>query len=656
MSEDIQAPPRLPAAYAPFLPVLEQLSEPMLRILQGQLAQFERMARILEAPDMADHGDFEGYGGLTQRGDLSQIIQSELLLRTEEPLEFLRRLAESETLYHEKRYADPGVRPAYRVMISIGPGSLGHGRMVALAALFFLARIAHGRKAQLHWCFLPRPEGVVWFDALTPETVRRLLRAASFREMSPEDVEAATALWSELAKIGAKGGVGRKLDPVDWTIGARREGSAVSVAGGALSFALGPPAPEGPRSADVALRQGGRERSRASVSFPDDRVCVSALNDPFRPLAPSQVSSLPALRRELVGWEPRYFTTPERRTLIVRLDDGLLILRFGDKLTLADRWFVALPPDAVLAGVRVNFAMLTLLTRSRRSGSDRMALGRFLLNADRRFPPIVRSQAVATEHLFAKQSPYAIPPIFETPDLRFYSTSGHAFELGSYRTDHDLGFGPLYKAPQIVGVSGLYHIVREDGGGGALLRVQKPGSGLVDSFREGPEPVTLNHLYGVTYSRGERSLAYSLAPNRWTLPASVGVRPGVIEERALDLTVTRDENVLAARPYRGGIAARVWSDVRAGGSGDVRSFRREADGEIVRNQPNVKLGDDAAHVVKLEIGEEGIWALTVTADGAPAELVVFRNNKRNSRTPNTRFDLQALRDTAKEIDVSALDG
>ena len=176
-TQEVQAPPKLPAAYAPFLPVLEQLSEPMLRILQGQLAQFERMARILEAPDLADHGDFEGYGGLTQRGDLSQIIQSELLLRTEEPLEFLRRLAESETLYHEKRYADPGARPAYRVMISIGPGSLGHGRMVALAALFFLARIAHGRKAQLHWCFLPRPEGVVWFDALTPETVRRLLRA-----------------------------------------------------------------------------------------------------------------------------------------------------------------------------------------------------------------------------------------------------------------------------------------------------------------------------------------------------------------------------------------------------------------------------------------------------------------------------------------------
>ncbi|MDQ0465008.1 hypothetical protein QO010_002792 [Caulobacter ginsengisoli] len=648
------APPKLPAAYAPFLPVLEQLSEPMLRILQGQLAQFERMARILEAPDLAEHGDFEGYGGLSQRGDLGQIVQSELLLRTEEPLEFLRRLAESETLYHEKRYADPGVRPAYRVMISIGPGSLGHGRMVALAALFFLARIAHGRKAQLHWCFLPRPEGVVWFDALTPETVRRLLRAASFREMSLDDVEAATALWSDLAKGRAK--AGRRLDPVDWTVGARREGAAASVAGGALSFRLGPPSPDGPRAAEVALRQGGRERSRASVSFPDDRVCVSALNDPFRPLAPSQVAGLPALRRELVGWEPRYFTTPERRLAIVRLDDGLLILRFGDKLTLAGCWFAALPPDAVLAGVRVNYSMLTLLTRSRRSGSDRMALGRFLLDSDRRFPPIVRSQAVATEHLFAKQSPYAIPPIFETPEIRFYSTSGHAFELGPYRSDHDLGFGPLYKAPQIVGVSGLYHIVRDDAGGGALLRVLKPGSGLVDSFREGVDPVALSRLYGLTYSRSDRSLAYSLAPNRWTLPASLGPRPGVVEERALDLTVTRDENLLSARPHRGGLAVRVWSDLRAGGAGVVRSFRREADGEIVQKQPNVKLGDDAAHIVKLELGEEGILALTVTAEGTPAELLILRHNKRTGRTGTTRFDLPALRDTAKEIDVSALDG
>eukprot|EP01035_Chromulina_nebulosa_P034234 gene34234-45916_t len=182
--------PRLPAAYAPFAPVLERLSEPLQLLLHGQLLQFETLVRNVDAPEFAPQGEFEGLGGLTMRGDIAQLVQSELLLRTEAPLEFLRRIADSETLYLEKQYADPGARPVFRVMISVGPAILGHGRLLALAALLFMARVALSRGAAFHWCFLPRNEGAVWFDEVSVNTIKRFLRAAARCEMTGEDVAA----------------------------------------------------------------------------------------------------------------------------------------------------------------------------------------------------------------------------------------------------------------------------------------------------------------------------------------------------------------------------------------------------------------------------------------------------------------------------------
>lgn len=648
-----EAAPKLPAAYAPFLPVLEQFSEPMLRILHGQLARLESLARILETPELAEQGEFEGLGGLTLRGDLAQIVQSELLLRTEEPLEFLRRLAESETLFHEKRYADPGVRPVYRVMISVGPGSLGHGRLVALAALFFLARVARARGAALHWCFLPGADGIVWFEGLARESVGRLLRVAAFREMSPEDAEAAAELWAALAKEAARPGA-RAPNPTDWTVGGRQDGAAVSRLDGALSFRLGPPSPGAPRTAEVSLRQKGRERSRAQVAFPDDRICVSALNDPFRPLSPSQAAGLPARRGELIGWEPRYFTSADSLTRIVRVDDGLLILPFGQKLTLDRVWFVPLSAQAVLAGVLLHsYNFVSVLIRRAGGGGDTLAYGRLPLAYNHPNPPTIRTATVATEHLFGKQRPYSAPPLSDRGNPVFYSASGHPFAVDPYSDAQRLGFEPLYKQPKILGVSGPYSIFRETAEGGAVLKVRKPGGGHADAFREGEAPVELNRLYGLVYSRSEHSLAYSLAPGHWTVPARSAVQGG--EEEGRKLALGEGETVLSVRSRPHDLIARLWSDVRAGGTGAVRTVRRNPDGAWVQSRPNLLLGDDAARIVKLELSSEGVWAMAVDEAGSPAELLVFRLDK-NGKTRSLRFDLQALRQRATIIDTDALHG
>ena len=184
-------------------------------------------------------------------------------------------------------------------MISVGPGSPGHGRIVALAALIFMARVAQIRGAAFWWCFLPRTDGSVWFDELSVNTVKRLLKAASYREMTPDDAVEAAQLWE-----GLTAGPARRDAPelIDWMIGdlGRRPRSPRNAAywnpdapTNQLSFTVLAPCPGALRSARLQLRRRGGQATRADISFPDDRVCVSALKTPVPPLRPAA----PAARR-----------------------------------------------------------------------------------------------------------------------------------------------------------------------------------------------------------------------------------------------------------------------------------------------------------------------------------------------------------------------
>ena len=110
----------LPKAYAPFAPVLELLPRPLAQVLRGQLAQFEPLARGLEQREFALQGDFEGLGGLTHHGAIDHILQSELLLRTEAPLDWCefqpckatRNPACATSFAASKNSGAPRVRPA----------------------------------------------------------------------------------------------------------------------------------------------------------------------------------------------------------------------------------------------------------------------------------------------------------------------------------------------------------------------------------------------------------------------------------------------------------------------------------------------------------------------------------------------------------------
>ena len=523
----------LPPGYAAFLPVLERLSEPLLRLIEGQLAQFERLIVDFHACEPAPQGEFEGLGGLTTHGDVAHLLQSELLLRAEAPLEFLRRLTERETLYLERHYADPGVKPLHRAVISVGPGTLGHGRIVALAAIFFLARTAAARGADFHWCFLPREDGPVWFDTVSINTVKRYLRAASYREMTVADVAEAERVWEMLVPDRPRG---LSASRTDWAVAARpltrrrpdRAGPAVAEAPNALSFALDPPMPGTPRSGEIVVRRGGHDRCRETIRFPDDSQCVAALRTPFRALKPEPVSAGPPIPPppKPEGWEPHYLIAPNPRIRMIRLADGLLLLDWAGDGKFDLRCFVAIPADMDLAGVRVQGSMLSLVIHEVSDGKEVIRYGRFqIAGAGAPILAFSRSRAVPSKQLFRKRSRFAIPPLNVDNGAEFYAASGHAFRLAPGSVDGGSALVPMYNTPKTLFCNDVYRVVRVTENDTPLLRVLQSQRRRIDDYWLPNDDAIPARLLGMTYSAGERSLAYSVHRDLWTLPSVVV--PGV---------------------------------------------------------------------------------------------------------------------------------
>lgn len=648
----------VPEAYVAFTPVLERLSQPMLQVLCGQLEQFERLDLHLYPQQPAPRGEFEGLGGLAQRGDLSHIVQSELLLRSEAPLEFLRRLAESETLFLEKEYADPGVRPIYRAMISVGPGVLGHGRMIALAALLFMARQAATRGGDFHWCFLPRGEGAVWFDEVSVNTVKRFLRAASYREMSLEDMDEATALWSRFMSDAGTG-----TGPVDWVIGARpwrvalqdaRPHLAIEGAANTLAFSLAPPVAATPRSVELRLRRGRRDWTRAAIILPDDHVCTGALKSPFRPPTPTPgAAPPPARRREPRGWAPQYFTVAADK-IIVRVADGLLILTVDRKGAVLNHWFAPLAADTQFAGFRLHQTALSVLLQSERSGADQLYYGRFALGWGKTPPALEAShvtRATAVQ-LFRNQPAYSLPTITTSGAVRFHSTSGNPFELTPSPTDKTMTFAPLHNAAKILHSTGVHEVIAIQWRNERLFRVVRAGRERLTDFRGLTEAEADVPVLGLLYSHPDRTLAYSRTPNEWIVadPAH-----GAATAELETFTLKPCETLLSGNRQGAAVILRIWSDAGLGGAGEVQSLRI-GDRAHPHRTPLVNLEGDALSIARMAYSDDGaLWGVTIDETGAPAELLNYRRRKGDARSALYRFDLAELSRSATVIDLGLID-
>lgn len=644
----------LPRAYAPFRQVLSLLSAPLATLLSGQLTQFEQLVRDLEVQEFAFHGEFEGLGGLTHHGVIDHILQSELLLRTEAPLEFLRRMVESETLYHERIFADPGKQQVWRAAISVGPGLLGHGRILALAALFFLARIAAQRGGEFHWCFLPRKEGAVWFDQLSINTIKRFLRSASFREASQGDIAAAHKAWAGLTGVRSDK---RVQDFSDWVIGAssphvssRHDGPAVLFARNALTFALHPPFRTEPRQAEITIRRHTRLAKHAVISFADDQLCLSALEKPFPTPRPETAmpSQLGDTVPDMAGWEPNYLSAPTGLFRLVRLRDGLLIIECN-KGVIGSK-FLPMPADAVLVGtaIRKELAVLLHLVRD---GTQVLQYGHFPLDMGKLSGPSFRREhSVPCSHLFKGAGHYALPVLTSIGDgTEFYSKSGLAYRLGFGRDETDTTFTALHNAKCTLLATGMHQIVGRMLENKPVLTVMKRHNSLVGTFALPNCNELPKSFHGIAWWSSDTSLAYSVRRGSWSVAPVKDWYPDRYRDTELDFEVAPCERVIAAGIGKNGLWARIWSDARYGGEGTVELVNL-ADGKRRRLLPPLPLGKHAATVCTLIQTHDGYWAVALGANDDLEYLIQYRQNKHSGSVKSNSIMTSELRARATHLD------
>lgn len=631
-------PENFPDAYHPFLPVLERLTEPMLRILHGHLLSLEAILQSVQSQSHRAKGDFNGIGGLTLRGDINRIIQSELLLRSEAPLEFLRRVSEGETLYMEAEHSNPNEQIVYRVIISVGPYMLGHGRLLALASLMFLARAAQSRKAKLHWTYLPTDKQVNWLEGLSVYNVQKFLKFASFRDVNDEDITGAIEQWDAFnASLGSEGS---KVQT--WMIIAQAPASKMDAFNGVeniLKLLLHPPLDDGARTGVLDLQLKGRNIRRLSINFPSDIICVSALNRPFNPQKPTQ--EMRTEGRGIIskgqGWEPCHVLSFNARNHVIRYEDGLLFLIIGKNLNDEIKsMFFEMPIDAKIAGIHFPIEGPAQILSQWNSPDEAI----FYHEVDIRKAQVKHwaQKIITSKHLFAKQRKGAIPPMKAHFQMaKSYTTLGQAFEFSGIR-DGKTSINILYKENRIIYADAKYVIVIFDPSKktyqelksfgkymlgeeqGLTLVVLKNHSKVVAVY-PCPEEVVENNFRGLSYTPSSHSLACVARANEWLIMGKN------FEE--VRITLAPYERLIRCHMTQGRCKMILFSNPEFGGDNTLKAVSSN-DGKItgydtVYNFDKISSELGFQNLVEFQILlSGGLRVVNLDENGTPDKLVLFR--------------------------------
>ncbi|MBA3068534.1 MAG: hypothetical protein FP825_08645 [Hyphomonas sp.] len=646
----------VPPAYAAFAGLFAQMDPNLREVLEGMLAAMERQFPVPSEMTFNSVGDVDGFGGITHRGEISQLLQSELLLRTEAPLEFMRRLVEREALYNEWQFSTPGRQEILRVVVSTGPGILGHGRLVSLAGLFYLAARAQKLGKKFHWTFLPRSEGAVWFDELNVNSVKRYLKTGAARECDGSDFSQAMQSWQDWT------GPAASLDRVaDWIIGVpEHEASALNAKARRLDIRLDPPVRGEPRKALVGIVQPNGQRHAARVVFPDDTVCLSALQVPFSPLRPEHRRA-DGTFEVLQHWEPVFFSGRNSDGLLVRTKEGLLLLRQYKNETFQDVHYLEVPDHARLAGVQqlgneLHFCFW--LPGEAGTSMGELVYGRTPLGS---ISALTNNQVVhgVPETFFSGQPAYGLPTVFAGCGLEGFTARGRQMRAAP-------GSALQLDEAFVYTASGSVHIRSVDKEQADILVVERDANRRVAEFSfDELRGKTRRDLWGLSFNLNGRQLAYSLEPGEWRVPNShgrkvrnAGGRLAEVDSCIAVINTLPSDRVLRATARGMDVTFLVWSDPSAGGDGHLHSLR-SPDGRAVERTVDCRL-EDAACVVKADYLSDGsLWA--VWADGSGAPEWIARLNRKQRKSPSglaryKRLNLRKLQDEASRIDLGGLLG
>jgi len=617
-------------------------------------------------------------------------LQSELLLRSEAPLEFLRRVAEGEALYMETRRSDPSEKNIYRMIISMGPELLGHSRLVILAALIFLSRLANQQNADLHWCVLPSKteNDPIWFTELSVNSVKRFLKYASYRHASALEFEHASETWDRVfaETLTSNSTIN------DWVIGSstdrKPENPTLNIPN-SLAISMSPPIGDVPRICELTLKRKSGRPHKVKLKFPPDVTCISALNRPFRPVIRSNPEARTGVSK-LHGWEPLYHTALSAYLHVIRVKtegynkNGFLFFRLNYDLSIAYSALLELPDNIQIAGVNYeskdhpdnlknNGDRISIVAQSDHQGIERIVLDSVLITRTKHgwslHADMPSTKKLVSTHLFKTQNPYAIPIFYGTNSLRCYTTLGQSFNI-TRKSNDSLEFNINYKANRIFKASSRWNIFyNEDLDMGFLKPERKNSSPTLqisatlknkNFFIPIHTKLDRNSLAGLIFSADTRTLAYSARSGAWHFRKRSKKSPlspiRATVELPPDMRIIRS----ALNEQRVQLKLMTFSDVNFGGDGRLRNItftenHLSSGNHNYDHQTLFDFGELAESLVALSISNEksDIYGIELDKNGNPSNFIIL-NKKRGAykKYKKTTINLTRAMKSSFRISVS----
>lgn len=258
----------LPAPLERWSPLVADFPREVALMLAPWIDALAKAIGPLRAHAIRGAGEPDGVDGVTRRAPFDRLLDTERLLATEVPDEFVRRAAQSELLFHALALKEQRPARASLMLVDAGPAQLGAPRLAHLALVLVLAARAQDARARFAWALLQDPPAedrppklVAGVEAPLPALLLLDRRALP---PCPEDV----AAWEAFAQRAG-------WDDV-WFVGADVAPSK-KVRGGAVR--VKDPVTRGVARLDVEVECAGRVLHRA-LPLPDPATQVAVLRDP----------------------------------------------------------------------------------------------------------------------------------------------------------------------------------------------------------------------------------------------------------------------------------------------------------------------------------------------------------------------------------------
>ena len=366
-------PPSVPEALRPWQDVFGRMPPEHLRIL-GQL--IAELSLLIDEPQWNVpqlRGEFDSYDGIANRGEMERLLASEWLWRDLDAEEFLRRFAESELFYHRVRHRAPTETNAIGVIIDAGPWMLGRPRLVALAALLCLGRLAHRDNLRLIWRSNSLLAAPTWNEGFALDAVERYLTEVSSTNLVETDIERHMADPPEAAQAPTR---------MRWYVIGPRQYDLDTEHATQIAIAERPTFDREGQfvvEADVSLRTTRGRYREITLPYPQEKAAAALLREPFlepkvEKAAPKRSTKAGVEKADDQSWALRHVAAYQGGSFVLlEQPDGILIIDWEG----SGSFFLPVAKHETLMGIHFDVGGLTTARLLRYSDFSRLIVEQY---------------------------------------------------------------------------------------------------------------------------------------------------------------------------------------------------------------------------------------------------------------------------------------